>query len=173
MAKNTTARDLMKMSFLRLGSDHTLSEALGILRDPLSTYEGPKTLIILDRDGALVGMVTIRHLLKALLGPWVEDAKASGNYAFDEPSLLHAVEKTLGASLATAMISDIPAAHPDDRLIRLMELMDDKRLDCIPVVDDTGRVLGIVYLIDVFNAISRTALSSEPMNDSPSKRITT
>ncbi len=167
VADNVTAQDLMRMSFLRLGQGHTLREALGVLRDPLATYHGPHTLLVLDSEGALAGMLTIRYLLKALLGDWVAEQKGLAG-GFDEVAMIHAVEKNLSRPLSDAMIGDIPTASPDDRLLTLMERVADKRLDCIPVVsEEGGRVLGVLYLTDIFNAAAQLALATDAGPSSP------
>jgi CBS domain-containing protein len=168
MAENIRARDLMRSSFLRLGAGHTLREALSILLDHQAREEGPRVLIVLSPDAGFAGMLTTRYMLRALVPDWVrEETDFEDNLAF-EKRLLDSMEEKLEMRVTEAMNRDVPTATPEDRLPRLIERMQDKRLDCLPVVEH-GRVVGVIYLTDVFNAAARLALAAQTDDASPGR----
>ncbi len=47
------------------------------------------------------------------------------------------------------MTRDVVTARPTDRLVELMALMTERRFRHLPVVDDEGRLLGIVSIGDI------------------------
>lgn len=160
MAENIVARDLLKGSFLRLGAGHTLREALGILVDPQVQREGPRILIVLHPDGSFAGLLTTRALLRALAPEWAFDEGAAADPAGIEARLLATMPDRLDLTVGDAMVRDVPAAKPDDRLPRLIGYLAEKRLECLPVIEN-DRVLGVVHLTDVFNAVAGLALAAQ------------
>lgn len=163
MAPDITARDLMRLAFLRLGAAHTLREALAILLDPEAQQaDGPRVLVVLHPDGTFAGTLTMRFLLRALTPHWATDEE-SDDMDF-EARLLAAVQDRLDLKVTEAMNRDALTVGPDERLPRLVEAMQEKRLDCVPVIED-DRVAGVIFLTDVFSAAARLALGSQ--SDSP------
>ncbi len=160
MADYIVARDLMKASFLRLGEKHSLREAMGILLDSQAQQEEPRVLTILNPEGKFEGLLSTRYLLQALLPDWVEEDQAGMSEEDFEQKLLEAMQDKLDMIVKDAMLSDVPEVKPDDRLPLLIEIMQDRRLECVPVLDD-GRILGIVYLTDVYTAAAQLALASQ------------
>ncbi len=47
------------------------------------------------------------------------------------------------------MTRDVITARPDDRLVELMALMTERRFRHLPVLDEQGRLLGIVSIGDI------------------------
>ncbi|MFW5864169.1 MAG: HPP family protein [bacterium] len=149
----------MKQSFLRLGAAHTLHEALGILLDPQTRDKGPRILIVLNPDGTFAGTLTTRYLLKALLPVWVTDEGGAADSLEFEQRLLQSMQEKLGTKVSEAINRNIPAVSPEERLPRIMKIMQERRLDCLPVIEK-DRVLGVIHITDLFNAAAQLALSS-------------
>jgi CBS domain-containing protein len=164
MAEQIVARDLLKGSFLRLGAGHTLREALGILLDPQTQREAPRTLIVLNPDGSFAGLLTTRALLRALAPEWIFDDAAGANPSGIETRLLATIPARLDVTVGEAMIRDVPAVRPDDRLPQLIGYLTGRRLECLPVIEN-DRVLGVIHLTDVFNAAGGLALAAQ--SDTP------
>lgn len=160
MADNIVARDLMRPSFIRLGRQHLLRETMGIVLDQLRRRETARVLIVLDPDGSYAGALTTRGLLKALLPEWMQDEEVDPAAEDFEARLLEAMRERLDWSVDRVMDRDKPTVGPETRLPRLIEIMRDGRLDAMPVLDK-GRVLGVIYLSDVFNAAAGLALSAQ------------
>jgi CBS domain-containing protein len=53
------------------------------------------------------------------------------------------------ATAADIMDSPVPALSPDDDARRAIELLAERELGALPVVDDTGKVIGIVSESDL------------------------
>ncbi|MBN1867073.1 CBS domain-containing protein [Candidatus Sumerlaeota bacterium] len=161
MADEIVARDLVRSVFLRVGTDHTLRETLGVLLDPLARGQRPRVLIVLNTDCSFAGLLTTRDILRTLLPDWIDDTdpREENEDAF-EPRLLDALRSRLDVKVVAAMKTDVSVAAPSDRLPTLLSTMLSQRVDSIPVLDG-GRILGVVHLADVFSACARLALASQ------------
>ena len=158
--ENLEAKDLMRRSFLRLGSEHTLREALGILLATLKRPGGPRVLSILNPDGSFAGILTTRYLLKALVPDWVREDEAVPEEIEFEQHLLTTMRDKLDLQIQDAMNRDVSTVSPTDRLPLLIEKLRDKHAGCLPVLENE-RLVGIIYLTDVFNAAAGLALTSK------------
>lgn len=158
--ENLQARDLMRRSFLRLGSEHTLREALGILLATLKRPGGPRVLSILNTDGSFVGILTTRYLLKALVPDWVRDNKVEPEELKFEHHLLSSMREKLDLKIKDAMNRNISPVSPTDRLPILIDKLRDKHAGCLPVLENE-RLVGIIYLTDIFNAAAGLALTAK------------
>lgn len=88
----------------------------------------------------LVGIITERDL-RALLGPGIKDGDLS---EVDEGALQTPVDEV--------MADEVHAVSPDAGLGEAARLLADLRVGALPVVDDHGRLLGILSVTDVLAA---------------------
>lgn len=115
-------------------------------------------LPVIDRDRRLVGIVTDSDLV-------IRDEQADlhlphflnlmGGVIFLEP--MKHFEKRLGKAFATKvsdlMTADPIAVNPDDPVSRAARLIASKQHNRLPVVDDAGRLAGVVTRVDVLAAL--------------------
>jgi CBS domain-containing protein len=72
----------------------------------------------------------------------------------------------LTATVGSAMSTDIVTCSASDGLDRLMELMTDRRIRHLPVVDERGQLCGIVSIGDVVKArLSELELENRALAD--------
>jgi CBS domain-containing protein len=107
------------------------------------TETGLRHLVVLDEEDRLVGVLEDRRVLA--LWPL-------------EPVVLH--RKTVG-HLVRSLGSDSPRppqVHPSAAVPVAAEIMLQFAVDGLPVVDDHGRVVGIVTGSDIVRSLARTAM---------------
>jgi CBS domain-containing protein len=114
-------RDIMTSSVTTATREHTLQDAARLMRD------GDMGSVPVVEDGKLTGIVTDRDI--------VVRAIAEG--------------KDISASVAEAMTTDIFSVRPDDFAFEAVRLMGDKQVRRIPVVDEDGKLAGIISMADV------------------------
>lgn len=150
----------MSSSFRSLPAECPLREALCLLLGLRTETKGTPNLVVTEADGSFAGVLTPRSLLQALLESWQpsEDLRRDEDRLGD--SLLHLVGNRLDTPIGELMIRDVPCAHPGDRLLRLVELISDRRLECVPVVEG-DRPVGVVLQADVFRAAAALALAPD------------
>lgn len=128
-------RHFMSTAVLSLEELQTCREALAFLRDN-SIRRAPVL-----RDGALVGMVSERDLLRVLPGTVAQMGTDAGADAERLP-------------VARAMITKVITLEPDEHLEDAARKMLNHKIGGLPVAH-RGRVVGILTESDIFRAMSR------------------
>ena len=109
-----------------IAPDATLADATASLRD-----HGVGALVV-SRDGSVIaGIVSERDVVRALA--------AHG-------------ASTLGRDVGSAMSATVTTCRGDDTVDRLMEIMTERRVRHVPVVDDADCLVGIISIGDVVKA---------------------
>ncbi|MGD9588323.1 MAG: CBS domain-containing protein [Pyrinomonadaceae bacterium] len=114
-------RDIMTSSVTTAARENTLRDVAAMMRG------GDMGSVPVVEDGKLVGIVTDRDI--------VVRAVAEG--------------KGPETSVAEAMTTDIFSVKPDDFAFEAVRLMGDKQVRRIPVVDEEGKLAGIIAMADV------------------------
>lgn len=125
------------------------------LRDAVEALVGRgfRALPVIDATRQLVGMVTNRDLVERgglearveLLGAMSPEARAG---------ILDRLEP--GRAVADVMTAAPVSVRASDTLARATHLMAERRLKRIPVVEDGGRLAGIVSRMDILRAAGET-----------------
>jgi CIC family chloride channel protein len=98
---------------------------------------GPaRHVVVIDAAGRYAGIIGTRHL--AALWP------------LDSKQLKSTPVESLGCAAWIAL-------HPDDDLRTCAQALTEHRLDAAPVLDDDGRVIGVVTARDITRAVADTA----------------
>jgi len=143
-----TAGGLMTTAFIEVRRFTTVAQALGFLREVGSEEETPNTLYVVNRDGALIGVVGLRELLLA-------DPQA-----------------TIESIMERDVIS-VPVGADQEEAARLMIRYD---LTALPVVNEQRRLVGVITHDDVIEVLEEEAtedvlhlgaVESGPLVDKP------
>jgi CBS domain-containing protein len=124
-----TAGGMMTTELLALPASLTAAETLARLRSLVAEVELIYYLYVVDPDGRLEGVLTIRQLLLA------------------EPR----------DRLQDIMERDVVIVHPDDTRERVAEVVEKYNLLAVPVIDEESKLLGIVTVDDVLTHITALA----------------
>ena len=92
-------------------------------------WEHIKHVPVEGDDGRLMGLVTHRDLLKLV---------ARGKSLDDEPTMVRDI-----------MIESPVTIHPETMTLDAMKAMREQRVGCLPVVDQEGRLVGIITQSDL------------------------
>lgn len=122
-----TAGGLMTTEFVTLPRDLTVGEALARLREMAQTPNMIYYLYVVESEDSwkMVGVIALRNLILA------------------EPSL----------PLDQVMRDDLQVARPDDDAAEVSQKIAEYNLLALPVVDETGDILGIVTVDDAIEVL--------------------
>jgi acetoin utilization protein AcuB len=134
-AKRTRVRDWMTPNPITIDAAATLIEALPLLKE-----KGIRRLPVL-KGGRLVGLVTERMLLSFSPG------KATSMDTWETHYLL---SKT---PVSEAMNPKPNTVTPDTELAQCAQILHDRKLNGITVVDETGRLVGILTTTNALEAL--------------------
>ena len=154
------AADIMTKEFDTVLPSATIKEAVGLLRRGRRGQEekGVNALIVVDKSGKLVGLITMSHILKAIIPFYMETAHVS-EFAW-EGLFERMCHKIRDKKVSELMEEKVVTIGPDMNLIEIAEIMGKNMVKRLPVVVE-GRVLGIVYRKELFFKIVDTMLDKE------------
>ncbi|RTZ96360.1 MAG: signal transduction protein [Deltaproteobacteria bacterium] len=144
-----TARDVMTTRLHTLKSDQTVADAVRIFRKA-SEEEGRKVfgMTVTDESNRLIGMLSMYDILLFIrpkhIHVWgtMDDIDISG-------LVENACDRTRTILVGDIMSTDLISVTPDTHLMILLDLMINKHVRRIPVLENDN-ILGIVYISDLF-----------------------
>lgn len=152
MLRELPVRDVMASDVLTFAPEDNVMDAMRtmLVRD----VDGAP---VLNADGEVVGLLTTADLIVeearvhlptviTLLGAYIE--LPSSKKKFD-----HDVEKALGSTVGEVMSDAAPTLGPDDTVEYAATIMHEQGADRLPVIDDSGALVGIVARGDIVRAI--------------------
>ncbi|UJX42893.1 CBS domain-containing protein [Desulfovibrio sp. JY] len=100
---------------------------------------------VVDERERLLGVVTIHNFLSIIVPPTVNQ-KAKAGLLDGREELLDALRHNMAAisdtTVGSLMDSDYPFAHPDDLFVMANELIVEKGITALPVIDPNGVLVG-------------------------------
>jgi acetoin utilization protein AcuB len=132
-------RDSMSREIVTLAPDETVGTALALCRERRIRH-----LPVLS-ERRLVGIVSDRDL-------------RSATPALGEPERAAALQQVL---VEDVMADDVISALPDDPIEQAANTMRERRIGCLPVVED-GELVGIITASDVMKALVYLVGANEP-----------
>ena len=152
MLRELPVRDVMASDVLTFAPDDNVMDAMRtmLVRD----VDGAP---VVNADGEVVGLLSTADLIVeearvhlptviTLLGAYIE--LPSSKKKFD-----HDVEKALGSTVGEVMSDAAPTLGPDDTVEYAATIMHEQGADRLPVIDDSGALVGIVARGDIVRAI--------------------
>ncbi|MFL5991245.1 MAG: acetoin utilization AcuB family protein [Rubrobacteraceae bacterium] len=134
-------KDSMSRQVVALPPQATAGEALALCRERRIRH------MPVLKDGRLVGIVSDRDL-------------RSATPALGDPARAEALGRIL---ISEVMVSEVTTALPDDPIEEAANAMREKRIGCLPVVEDDNLV-GIISSSDVMEALVYLMGAHEPGN---------
>ncbi|MCR5675679.1 MAG: CBS domain-containing protein [Lachnospiraceae bacterium] len=130
-------KDHMTADPITISGDMTISKAVEIMRKN-QFHRLPVT----DAKGKLIGLIT---------GGLVEEQSGQKNTSLSIFELNYLLSRR---TVADIMIRDVTTTREDVFLEEAAQLMIDREIAVLPVVDDDGHVIGIITEKDIFQAFN-------------------
>jgi CBS domain-containing protein len=151
MAAHTTVREIMVdvFEYPHIPYWFTLRQAAGIVRNTLLQGEKhvqPLVVLVFDEKYNLVGMASLREIMKGLEPLWAAGAPAAGARPAAE------------APVATVMRPVQAFVEPGAAVADAARIIVEHGLELVPVLEDNKKLIGVVRWQEVFQECSRTAL---------------
>ena len=153
------AKDLMLTINDYLRPDMTLKEAVNILRVARRGEERVrvKALPVLELSGKLIGILTMSDILRAVYPSYLGMMNL-GEFTWDgmveEMAQKAANRKVSEVMTKTAVIT----VRENDSLMECVDHMIKQCVERVPVVDEDGKVVGMIYERDVFFAVVKAMI---------------
>jgi CBS domain-containing protein len=111
---------------------------------------------VVDADGLLVGIVTDGDLIAEeadIHAPPQIDIFGAIVYLGSFHKYEERLRKAVGATVGDVMTTKVHTVHPDDGVRKAATLMRDHKINRIPVVDDDGKLVGLVTRTDIVHSL--------------------
>ncbi|MFA6056221.1 MAG: CBS domain-containing protein [Thermodesulfovibrionales bacterium] len=148
------AKDLMIPLQDYLKPDDTLRDAVNLLK---VAQIGVKGLPVLDEAGKLVGMLSMSDILKSV-HPAYMDLMNLGEFTWDG-MLEETAKKIADKKVYTLMTKDVITVKEDSSLMDAVDHLIKRNVKRLPVLDNAGKLVGMLYERDVFFAIVKAMLN--------------
>jgi len=151
-------KDLMVPIHDYLTPDSNLKEAVNLLKVGARGDQkvGVMGLPVLDKNGKLIGMLSMTDILKAVYPSYMSMMNLGG---FTWDGMLESLAKQAGdKKVEMLMTRDVVTVREDDFLMECVDRILRKQVRRMPVLDKTGKVVGMVYMRDIFFAITKAML---------------
>jgi len=152
------AKDLMVAMQDYLKPDNTLKEAVYLLSTTVRAGEsaGVMGLSVVDGSGRLVGMLSMTDILRAIYPAYMTMMNL-GDFTWDgmlESLACQAGDKKVGDIMTRKVITVLE----DDPLMECVDHMLKGHVRRMPVLDKGGKVVGMIFLRDIFFAVTRSMM---------------
>lgn len=134
-----------------LRPEQTLYDAICTMRKTRWEESSVNGMVVLEHGIQLAGIVTIKDIVKAIIPSYLDDN--IGGFTW-EGMFEERAHKAGNMLVRDIMTPELITAKPDDMVIHCADQMLENRVQRLPVVDDSGKVLGIIRLRDVYLAMT-------------------
>ena len=141
-----------------LSPENTLKDAVKLLKTARRDVErqGVKALPVLDAHQKVIGILSMQDILKAVYPSYMSMMNL-GNFTWD--GMVESLAKQAGnEKVASHMSRDVMTVQENDSLMECVDLMIKHHVKRLPVLDQAGKVVGMIYERDIFYVITRAML---------------
>lgn len=142
-----TVRDVMSYRLESLRDTASVAEVIRLMES-----KGIRHVPILDAQNRFAGLVSDREILRALRPPrQATNPSAGPSPSHDRRVALAADERDplLREKASHVMVAETPTIAPPKLFVEALTLLKEHQGDCLPVIDDSGKLCGIVTSTDV------------------------
>jgi CBS domain-containing protein len=151
--------DVMRTDFVSVSEDAGLIHVIKALHRGLKEHPANNFVLVFsdepaggEQQGTFRGLVTMWNVLQALGPCLLKDISLWKDVDWDE-AYHGGLRSCTRVGIRDVLQRDMPRVKPSDPLVRIMELFLDYRRGRA-VVEDGGRILGVILLNDIFQEIA-------------------
>lgn len=145
------ASNIMSTELVTLGRGKTMLDAIKLISD-----KKVRQIPVLDNSNKVVGVITPRKLMKAIVPPYISEGMISDvKFAPELPEFVENIDSLAGKTVEEVLDTDFVAVSPETHTMEIAALFLNakKPVESIMVVDDQKRLLGVISPWDVFKRL--------------------
>lgn len=140
-------RDFVRRDLSSVERDTPISQAIRLLENA-----GLSSLPVVDEEGRLVGVISERDIIRALV-PEYMDMLHSASFLPSLDQLARKLREIGDHPVERYMTKEVVVAKLDDSDLYVADIMLRRGLKQLPVVDEKGRLVGMVRRIDLLSRL--------------------
>ncbi|OGR17031.1 MAG: hypothetical protein A2X81_01575 [Desulfobacterales bacterium GWB2_56_26] len=151
-------KDIMEPIKNWLTPEMSLREAVQVMR---STKRGHglsvNGIVVLDQAMNLVGIVSTKDILRIIIPAHVFFEERLSDISWES---IRREKSAIAESMLVSkiMTEDVRVIAAEETLLRCADIFLTEQIRRLPVVRSDGKVVGVVYLRDVYNALTKLLL---------------
>lgn len=149
------AWDMMRDEFPVVQEDASLAETIRVMRASMKEHPDSQVVVVQSKGGKLVGAINLWKLFKAVKQSVLKDdnLKLDGEVDWDQ-QFANACLICTQMRLDDYIIRNPPILKPNEPILLVLDTFLKSRRDWALVVEG-GRVMGVVYVTDVYREMTR------------------
>ena len=154
------ARDVMVSPVITIGANDTVLDAAKLL-----VAKDISAVPVVDHAGKLIGIISEADLMHRQEVGTGRPASWWLSLISGDEALASEYVQSHAIKVKDAMTREVQTAHPDTPLCEIADILEEKHIKRVPIVDDKGDLVGVVSranIIQAFSAISRKHEISAP-----------
>ncbi|WP_243544083.1 CBS domain-containing protein [Pseudodesulfovibrio tunisiensis] len=149
------AWDMMRDDFPTVRDDASLAEAIRVMRESMKETPDNQAVVVLNRNDKLVGVVTIWDLFRAVKSSVLKDEYLHDDGEVDwDQQFANACLICTQMRLDDYMVTEPTLLKPNDPVLLVLDSFLKKKR-AWALVEEGGRIMGIVYATDVYREMTR------------------
>lgn len=145
MLDKTTIREWMSSPVLTIRPETAISLAHTMMKE-----HKVRRLAVVDEHDRLVGIITIGDVREASPSDATTLSIWELNYLWAQ------------LTVAKIMSHDVVVVKPNETIFDAAKLMLDHKVSGLPVVDETGKLIGMITESDIFRMVVRLGIAEAP-----------
>lgn len=152
-------KDIMEPIQNWLTPDMPLREAIKVMK---STKRGHglsvNGILVLDEAMNLMGIVSTKDILRILIPSHIyfddrHDSVSWGSIREEKTTAIQSI------NVSQIMTEDVRVISAEDSLLRCADILLTEQIRRLPVTRSDGKVVGVIYLRDVYNALTELLIN--------------
>ncbi len=111
-------------------------------------------IVVLDNDLKIVGILSTKDILRMLIPSYMYLEGMTEESTSWESMRADRTSKANSLHVRDIMTEDVRVISLNESIMRCADIMLVEQIRRLPVVGTDGRVLGVVYLRDIYNAVT-------------------
>lgn len=148
-------RDIMEPLHNWLTPEMTILQAIQVMKRTQRSHGLPVNgIIVLDNEMRITGIISTKDILRMLIPSYMYLDDIANDETTWEGLREDRTEKANNLKVRDIMTEDVRTISMNDSIMRCADMMLVEQIRRLPVVGNDGKVKGIVYIRDVYNAVT-------------------
>jgi CBS domain-containing protein len=145
--EKVTVKDIMTKEVIAVGPDDNVEKVARLLLD-----HNISGLPVIDEKGKVVGIISEGDLIiqeKEIKAPAMTTLLGGVIFLENPNRFLKELKKIIAVEVKDLMTRKVYSVGPEDTIAKATGIMSEKRINRIPVLNDEGKLLGIITRKDI------------------------
>lgn len=147
LSQHYFVRDWMRTEVKTASPSTTISEMVTLMLE-----QKTNGIVIVDADQKVVGILSSWDIIQYIVPDYLEEDKHLASFESADTFALR-IKQVADDPVSKCMTKEVKIIHPDDPLMEAITLLSEFHIRQLPVVDDSGTLVGYLNRTDIKRAV--------------------